>query len=209
MIKRIVEIYMQSVRYVCKTLNTAAYGLITANIISVGRVIQGIYALYLHSQGMWLASLLHLISSIYLDHIDGVWARENNQVTKLGAYLDRLGDKVFIIAACFYAITIIQDDDVAIPLWILIWFEIVSILITLSQVYIALFRSYLMIDGKAELVGKVKMVMECVIIIFIFLVDFKFDNNAIFVLSLASYMTVVLSGISNAKHYHRIQNATS
>jgi phosphatidylglycerophosphate synthase len=200
---------MLTVRYICKKLNTATKGLITANIISVGRVLQGIYALYLHAQGLWLASFLHLISSIYLDHIDGVWARENNQVTKLGAYLDRLGDKVFIIAACFYAITIIQNDDVAIPLWILIWFETVSVFITLSQMYITIFKSYLMIDGKAELVGKVKMVMECCIVIFIFLVDFKFNNNAILVLSLASYITVVLSGISNARHYHRIQNATS
>ncbi len=95
--RTITDTYLKYV-YACCDLVYLAAPHITPNGISYARTLMGLIALpVLHLEYALLGNTL-LVASLYLDHIDGVWARRYKMETLWGGYIDRTGDKLLIIA---------------------------------------------------------------------------------------------------------------
>ena len=209
-IKKIVDIYFKVVYFLCDIVHSLSGGLVTANLISIGRVFQGYYALYLAYHEHYFASLMHLISSLYLDHIDGVWARRYNQVTKAGAYIDRTGDKIMVIGYLLWLITLPLDNFLGGSIFVMLVFELLSLVTSMKHAYIELFFAYRIfnVDNKASGIGKAKMIVQYIVLILFSLYEFKIPELASDPISALVIIATLLSCASLVQHHIKMQNAT-
>lgn len=90
------------------------------NCLSLLRIILVPFFILLLFRGNYPGAVIILIVGGLTDFLDGVLARSLNQITKLGSYLDPIGDKFFLISS-FIALTIIRSPDSGnrlMPLWL-------------------------------------------------------------------------------------------
>ncbi len=90
------------------------------NCLSLLRILLVPFYIILLFRGNYQGAVILLIVGGLTDFLDGVLARALNQITKLGSYLDPIGDKLFLISS-FIALTIIgspNTEDSLIPLWL-------------------------------------------------------------------------------------------
>ena len=131
------------------------------NFFTEGRGVFSLAAAYLLARGHWEWALIVFILVASTDKIDGWLARRvnkktgKNNVTLLGAFLDALVDKIFIVA------TLVAESIVD-PLML-----VVTAIVAFREVYVFLFLRRANRRGRDVAVvysGKVKMVVQCVAI---------------------------------------------
>jgi cardiolipin synthase len=86
-----------------------------ANLISVIRQMAIPVFLYLVITDRLLFAFLLLVAAVLTDFVDGMVARQMNQITKLGQFLDPFADRLFIAAA---AVALAIQDVV--PWWFVV-----------------------------------------------------------------------------------------
>lgn len=69
----------------------------TPNQITIFNIILRIYIIYLFKNGIYNNIPILLMFSCFLDYLDGYIARKYNMVSRMGDYLDHIGDNVFMI----------------------------------------------------------------------------------------------------------------
>lgn len=108
----------------------------------------------------YLVSLALFIVAAGTDWLDGYWARKYGQVTTLGRMLDPFADKV-IICGTFTFLIAIPSMTLA-PWGLRAWMVVV---ILGRELLITALRSFIEQQGSdfsAKMVGKLKMVLQCI-----------------------------------------------
>ncbi len=108
----------------------------------------------------YLVSLALFIVAAGTDWLDGYWARKYGQVTTLGRMLDPFADKVIICGTFTFLVAIPAMSQV--PGGLRAWMVVV---ILGRELLITALRSFMGEQGSdfsAKMVGKLKMVLQCV-----------------------------------------------
>lgn len=106
------------------------------NILTLLRLIAGFLLYLLIKAHWWEVSLVVIMIGIITDFYDGYFARKYALTSKLGAYLDPLADKVFILLAFLAAA---QEG-------IFSWWALV--VVALRDVFVTLLRTFLLHRGS-------------------------------------------------------------
>lgn len=168
-----------------------------ANIITLSRIllVPVFIVVYIsHIPYYELISLLIFLLASLTDKLDGYVARKYNQITTFGKLIDPLADKLLISAAL-----IVLTEAGIIPSWC-------SILILSREFIVTSLRAVGSSTGRviaANNVGKIKMVVQVVVISFLF-TSFRHIPLGIFTLGqlLIAVMTFisVYSGVDYCYH---------
>jgi len=161
--------------YLKKIISPIPYW-IKPNHLTIFRIILAIILILLFINDYFISSFIIFILAAATDAIDGALARHREQITKIGAIIDPVVDKLFIIALIILFINFI-------PLWFIVWI----IAIELAFILVGLIVYYPKnIKIEANIWGKIKMTSEVIAILLLF---FKiileinyFDNIIIFLL---------------------------
>jgi cardiolipin synthase len=140
------------------------------------------------------------ILAVISDAVDGYVARKSKQISKAGAVLDPLGDKLLLMSA-FICLSIIKDFPLRFPLWVT--FIVISrdTIILLGALVIYMVKQN--IDIYPTRWGKLSTTFQMLSVIAV-LLQFKF---AYMVWSVAVFFTVI-SGISYVKKGFKILYVT-
>ena len=117
-----------------------------ANIISMGRIVLTVPAVWLFATDQWVLGLIILGICVISDWLDGFVARKAHEVSDFGKFIDPIADKV--VAAGMIVLMVIRMDF---PLWFLIVLTVrdASIFITRRIFY----NKYKIVNG-ANIAGK-------------------------------------------------------
>lgn len=210
-----VAVYYSMVHGACDTVNNFTFQKLTPNQISYFRTFIGIViAIPLFQSGYLLSSGLIIAFSLYLDHIDGVWARRYNLESRWGAYIDRTCDKILIITWMIYLL-LPNDHEL---------FSYLFIRSSMSLIAIAEFTGlaqsifhwwieytenpdYEKHDNKAGPYGKIKMLLECVALFLIFFCLIFVSNQHIssYLIGTVLFVTLPFAGLSYFDHMRKIR----
>lgn len=113
----------------------------------------------------WILALIFAISS-YTDHLDGMLARKNNQITDFGKFADPLADKILVLSAM-----LILVEQNKLPAWI-------PIIVITREFAVSGYR-LIAAEKKGEVIaasiwGKIKTATQMVGIIGLFLSNYAF-----------------------------------
>ncbi len=166
-----------------------------ANIISMGRIVLTIPAVWLFATDQWQWGLVILGICVISDWLDGFVARKSHEVSDFGKFIDPLADKV--VAAGMIVLMVIRMDF---PLWFLIVLTLrdASIFITKRIFYI----KYKIVNG-ANIAGKLFILFLTIAGVF-WLLEFYLGVNlyAIYVLYFSTLLMLiswVVYGVQSAK----------
>ncbi|PNR92467.1 CDP-diacylglycerol--glycerol-3-phosphate 3-phosphatidyltransferase [Petrotoga sp. 9PWA.NaAc.5.4] len=153
------------------------------NLLSLSRIILviPIFILTVLGENFYFAALIVFIVASLTDLFDGLIARRTKQVTDLGKFLDQISDKI-LINSIFVAMLSVN----LLPGWF------VALIIS-RDIYVSGLRMYLASRNlviPADILGKIKTVLEIILIILIYLQVTAFFIN-IFV-----YFTLIISLLS-------------
>ena len=117
------------------------------------------------SASSWILALIFAISS-YTDHLDGMLARKNNQITDFGKFADPLADKILVLSAM-----LILVEQNKLPAWI-------PIIVITREFAVSGYR-LIAVEKKGEVIaasiwGKIKTATQMVGIIGLFLSNYAF-----------------------------------
>jgi len=133
---------------------------ITPNHLSAFRLIVGllliVMVLFYQIEKNFLL-LLFAIAAI-TDFIDGPLARLTNQITKLGKILDPVADKVLVLPVAFFLLSPSHFWLLAILLLMEFFYLLASFYYRSEEIFM-----------EANIFGKIKMTLMCIIFFFIFL----------------------------------------
>lgn len=218
---RVVTPYFAVVHAACDLGNRLFSYTITPNGISYARTIIGILALDLFAQGYAITSCIILTISLYLDHIDGVWARRYNLTTRWGGYIDRTCDKILILFWVGYFTHHFVKNPLESYTWIylvplvLLWLvEFISLIVSIFHWWIeyTAHPHFKVSDNKAKTAGKIKMLLECIGILALMpLVHWSLTGyfSSALLISLTLGVATIMGIISLLGHIHNIENASS
>lgn len=108
----------------------------------------------------YLTSLVLFVVAAGTDWLDGYWARKYGQVTTLGRMLDPFADKVIICGTFTFLVAVPAMSQV--PWGLRAWMVVV---VLGRELLITALRSFMEEQGSdfsAKMVGKLKMVLQCV-----------------------------------------------
>jgi CDP-diacylglycerol--glycerol-3-phosphate 3-phosphatidyltransferase len=149
---------------------------------------EGVFATIHYSWLDYIAGLIFVIASI-TDFFDGYIARKWNQMTKLGAILDPLADKMLMLSA-FLGLLIIDRADV----WA------IYIILT-REFFITGLRVVAVADGKsisASFMGKLKTVLQMIAIGFLTM-DWIFATELLWI----AVIVTIYSGYEYVRDFTR------
>ena len=149
---------------------------------------EGVFATIHYSWLDYIAGFIFVVASI-TDFFDGYIARKWNQMTKLGAILDPLADKMLMLSA-FLGLLLIGRAD--------IW--AIYIILT-REFFITGLRVVAVADGKeisASFMGKVKTVIQMIAIGFL-LMEWPFGNE----LLILAVLITIYSGYEYVREFIR------
>lgn len=113
----------------------------------------------------WLIAFLLIIIAAISDLLDGILARKFNEQTVLGACLDPLADKFFILS-CYLVLALGYSPNFSIPLWFF-WLIFIKETIMVSGA-LAIFMIKGWLDVKPTFLGKLSMDIQSIFIIWLF-----------------------------------------
>lgn len=96
------------------------------NIITLCNILLRIYIIYNLQKNIYTYIPFYLLITCFLDYLDGYIARKYNMVTKLGDFLDHIGDTIFIIYIYYTIINRLNNKYKKINLLILFIFLIAN-----------------------------------------------------------------------------------
>ena len=88
----------------------------TSNLLTISRIIAIPFLMYGIIKAQWLAAFLIFICTAATDLLDGYFARLSGESTHLGAILDPLADKLFLLSS-FATLAFWQSPSFIVPLW--------------------------------------------------------------------------------------------
>ncbi len=133
------------------------------NLLTLSRLPLSVVLFACISLGWWLAALITFGAASLTDWLDGWWARKFNQLSAFGRTFDPLIDKVLVGGAFIYLIPVKEAG-------LLPW--MVTVVIG-RELLVTGIRGYIEALGKkfgADWFGKLKMVLQCVVLTVIFVV---------------------------------------
>jgi CDP-diacylglycerol--glycerol-3-phosphate 3-phosphatidyltransferase len=133
------------------------------NLLTLSRLPLSVCLFIAISERYWLVSLAIFTIASLTDWLDGWWARKFNQLTAFGRTFDPLIDKVMVGGAFIYLLMVPEAR-------LLPW--MVTVVIG-RELLITGIRGYVEALGKkfgADWFGKLKMVLQCVVLFVIFTV---------------------------------------
>jgi CDP-diacylglycerol--glycerol-3-phosphate 3-phosphatidyltransferase/cardiolipin synthase len=152
------------------------------NILSIIRLPLAIlFVVYSHS---WLRYLF-LLLAVLSDMFDGYAARKLNQMTKLGAILDPIFDKIFVLIV-FISLFLSQSF----PLYILLFF-LRDMFTLIGALALILFRATSLIEIKARGTGKVVTCLQLLVLFFMIQGSSFWFQFSFIILVLSSIVSVV------------------
>ncbi len=153
--------YLRKVTLIDCALKTLFLGLIpksvTPNQITVFRFVTIPFIIVLLLDGHYLSATIIFLFSAFSDALDGALARTTGQITRFGILADPLADKLLVGSVSLILISRFLSWHLA---FIIVFLEIFT-----------LASAYYRYKGKAvpaKLPAKIKMVLQCVGIIFLF-----------------------------------------
>jgi CDP-diacylglycerol--glycerol-3-phosphate 3-phosphatidyltransferase len=129
------------------------------NIITTSRFVLSIVVFVLIPLGDYLAAMVVFIIAASTDWIDGWWARKFNQVTKLGRIFDPFVDKIIICGTFIYLAAAWPASGIA-P-----WMAVV---VVGREMLVTAIRGFIEQQGgdfSAQLMGKLKMLLQCAAVV--------------------------------------------
>lgn len=133
------------------------------NILTLSRLPLTVLLCACIAERCWLAAFVVFVVASLTDWLDGWWARRYNQFTIFGRTFDPLIDKVLVGGAFIYLLDVPEA-------WLSPW--MVTVVIG-RELLITGVRGYIEALGKkfgADWFGKLKMVLQCVVLLVIFAV---------------------------------------
>lgn len=124
---------------------------------------------YAMVQGMWTAAFILFITAALTDLFDGILARSLNQNTALGACLDPIADKIFLLSS-FFTLAFVPSPLLDIPVWFVI-------LVICKELLVIGGASILLMMGTGLTIqptwlGKITTNVQIIFIIWLFLCYF-------------------------------------
>lgn len=133
-----------------------------ANWLTSSRLLLGIVLFVLIELQMWVACLVVFAVASVTDWLDGYYARKYNLVSALGRMLDPLVDKIVVCGAFIFLLDKAQSGLAA-------WMVVV---VVGREFLITGIRSFMEQQGipfGADIWGKIKMTLQCVVLLYLFL----------------------------------------
>ncbi|MBI3821432.1 MAG: CDP-diacylglycerol--glycerol-3-phosphate 3-phosphatidyltransferase [Planctomycetes bacterium] len=161
------------------------------NQLTAARLGLGIVLFVLIENNQWIWSIVVFALAAFTDWLDGYVARLQGISSTLGRTLDPLVDKVVICGAYIF---LMRHEQAGLAPWMVV-------LVVSREFIITGLRSFLENLGAnfgAELLGKLKMVLQCATLFAIFLA--MYENNDVFnwardIFIWAMLVTTALSGL--------------
>jgi len=142
------------------------------NLLSLSRLPLAVLLCVCISSKWWVIGLVTFSLAAASDWLDGWWARRFGQLSPIGRSLDPLTDKVLIGAAFIFLIPV---PDISIDPWV------VTVVIG-RELLITGLRGIIEATGKsfgADWFGKLKTVLQCVVLIGVLLLLAMRENPAL------------------------------
>ena len=140
------------------------------NILTLLRILFAIIVFTLIGLRHYDQALLFFVLASLTDFLDGWWARHFKQITIFGRIMDPFADKFLIcgVFVCLVAIPELTADKAGYPAWLMLqpWMVIVIIGRELLVTSLRAFVESAGGDFSAKWLGKLKMVLQCVAVIF-------------------------------------------
>ena len=148
---------MTSLRGSVKALPTNAI-LNVPNVLTAARFVLAVVVFVLIPLQQYLAATVVFVVAAGTDWIDGWWARKYDQVTKLGRIFDPFVDKIIICGAFTF---LAAEPGSGIAPWMAVVVMGREMLVTAIRGFIEQHGG----DFSAKLMGKLKMVFQCVAVV--------------------------------------------
>ncbi len=132
------------------------------NLLSLARIPLAIFLFFCIVKSWWLVALIVFLLATATDWLDGWWARRYGPLTLVGRNLDPLADKVLVCGAFIYLIPV---EAAGIVPWMVT-------VIVCRELLVTGIRGMVEAAGQkfgADWFGKLKMVLQCAVLIGVFL----------------------------------------
>lgn len=160
------------------------------NYLSAARLILsfGVFAV-IDWGGLWMTALFLFVVTAITDALDGYLARKWNQITIWGRILDPLVDKV-LICGCFIFLQSVPESGVC------GW---VTSTVVIREFLVTALRGHLEgqgVDFSAKWSGKLKMILQCVVIpVILFKLD-EFGANIAYADQVVEGLLALMVGVT-------------
>ena len=160
------------------------------NILSVLRIALTPVCIFFLFKKIFLISLVIFLFASLTDFLDGYIARKYNSVSKIGAFLDPVADKMLVVGLflSFYFLGIIID------IYILIMIIFRDVFVTILRIFMQL-KGVTMITSK---ISKLKTAIQFLVITIIFIkliLEIGNSDKLIYIISLFMAVLTFYTGI--------------
>ena len=129
------------------------------NLITFSRLLLAILLFALIDNGQWmLTSAFLFVFAASTDFIDGWLARRNGQVTTLGRIMDPFVDKIIVGGTFLFLLAPGGGESSGVNAWMVV-------IVIGREMFVSSLRGFLEQQGRdfsANMIGKIKMVLQCV-----------------------------------------------
>jgi CDP-diacylglycerol--glycerol-3-phosphate 3-phosphatidyltransferase len=161
------------------------------NQLTAARLVLGIFLFVLIEHNQWVWSIVVFALAAFTDWLDGYVARRQGLTSTLGRNLDPLVDKVVICGAYIF---LMKHEQAGLSPWMVV-------MVVAREFIITGLRSFMENLGAtfgADMLGKIKMVLQCAALFAIFLA--LYEKNDVFdwardILIWSMLMATALSGL--------------